>query len=250
MEKHTLKAQARKIVGRKVKSLRLGGILPANVFGKKVKSVSLQINLGEFKDIYNKAGDTGLVNLIIEGGKGKKEERPVLVTNIQKDPVTDELLHVDFHQVDLKEKVEAKVPVELAGESSAEKQGVGTVVQYLNEIEVEALPMDLPEKFVLDISRLTEVDQAIYVKDLPYDKKKVEVKIDTETILVKVEPPQKEEVVAPPVPAEGEVPAEGVTPAEGEVSVEEGATPVPTDAKATGKEAVVSKEAPKEEKKK
>lgn len=257
MEKHTLKAQVRKIVGRKVKSLRHEGILPANVFGKKVKSESLQINLDEFKDIYNKAGDTGLVNLVIGGGKDKKEVRPVLVTNIQKDPVTDELLHVDFHQVDLKEKVEAKVPVELAGKSPAEKQGIGTVVQYLNEIDVQALPMDLPEKFILDISGLTEVDQAIYVKDLPYDKKKVEVKIDVGTILIKVEPPQKEEVVAPPaaeVPVEGEVPAEGAVPAEGEVSTE-GA--VPTEGQAEGAAPVGGKtakgktvEAPKEEPKK
>jgi large subunit ribosomal protein L25 len=97
------------------------------------------------------------------------------------------------------------------------------VVHYLNEIEVEALPTDLPEKFVVDTSNLAEVDQAIYVKDLDYDKKKVEVKIDLETILVKVEPPQKEEVVEVPaeeVAPEGEAAAEGEAPAEGEAAAE------------------------------
>ncbi len=208
MEKIVLKAKIRKDIGRKVKLLRKEGILPANIYGKKIKSESIQIDLKEFLNIYKVVGDTKLFYI---------NERPVLVANIQKDPVSDSLLHIDFHQVDLKEKVEAKVPVELIGESPAEKQSIGTVVQYLNEIEVEALPTDLPDKFEIDISKLSEVDQMVHVKDLPFDKSKIEVKTDLEEILVKVEPPQKEEIIPPPVsevPAEGEVPAvEGETPA-------------------------------------
>jgi large subunit ribosomal protein L25 len=229
MEKIVLKAKSRKEVGRKVKLLRKGGILPANIYGKKIKSESIQIGVSDFRDVYKKAGETGLIYLELEGGKEKKEERPVLVANIQKDPVSDMLLHIDFHQVDLKEKVEAKVPVELVGESPAEKQSIGTVVQYLKEIEVEALPTDLPEKFQIDISALTEVDQMVHVKDLPYDKSKIEVKTDIEEILIKVEPPQKEEVIAPPVTevsAEGEVPA-----AEGEIPATEEGEPAKEEAK-------------------
>lgn len=208
MEKIILKAKLRKLVGRKVKLLRKEGILPANIYGKKIKSESIQIDLKEFLDVYKKVGDTKLFYI---------NERPVLVANIQKNPVSDALLHVDFHQVDLKEKVEAKVPVELTGESPAEKQSIGTVVQYINEVEVEAFPTNLPEKFVVDISKLTEVDQAIFVKDIKVDKSKVEIRTDVESILAKVEPPQKEEVVAPPAP---EVPAEGEVPAvEGEAPV-------------------------------
>jgi len=231
MEKITLKAKSRKLVGRKVKLLRKEGILPANIYGKKIKSESIQISLKEFLDVYKKVGDTGILYI---------NERPVLVANIQKNPVSDMLLHIDFHQVDLKEKVEAKVPVELIGESPAEKQAIGTVVQYLNEIEVEALPTDLPEKFQIDISKLSEVDQMVHVKDLPFDKSKIEVKTDLDEILVKVEPPQKEEVVAPPpveVPAEGEAPV-----VEGEVPATEG--PAATEAEA-GKEATPP-ETPKE----
>ena len=219
MEKITLKAKIRKDIGRKVKLLRKEGILPANIYGKKIKSESIQIDLKEFMAVYKKAGDTGLLYI---------NERPVLVANIQKDPVSDSLLHIDFHQVDLKEKVEAKVPIELVGESPAEKQSIGTVVQYLKEIEVEALPTDLPDKFEIDISKLTEVDQMVHVKDLSFDKSKVEFKTDLEEILVKVEPPQKEEVVAPPAT---EVPAEGEAPAVGGEVVAEGAegkeTPAP-----------------------
>ena len=109
------------------------------------------------------------------------------------------------------------VPIEIEGESPAEKQNLGTVVQQIHEIEVEALPTDLPEKIIVDASILVEVDQAIYVKDLKVDKK-VEIKTDLESIVIKVEPPTKEEVVevAAEVPAEGEAPVEGEKPADGE----------------------------------
>lgn len=212
MDKHVLKAERRRLVGRKVKTLRREGILPANIFGKKIKSTSIQVNTDELKKVYKEVGETTLLNLQLAG---EKEDRPVLIANIQKEPVSDAFIHVDFHQVDLKEKVEAKVPVELTGESPAEKQGIGTVVVYINEIEVEALPTDLPEKFTVDTSKLTEVDQVVYVKDLAIDKKKLGVKTDLESILVKVEPPQKEEVVASPPALEGEVPSKGEAPAEG-----------------------------------
>lgn len=217
MDKQVLTAQIRKTIGRKVKTLRKEGVIPANVYGKKVKSQAIQVALPEFKKVFEEVGETGLVTLKIEGAKG--EDRAVLVSNVQYDPVSDLPVHIDFRQVDLKEKVTAEVMVEVTGVSPAEKGGVGTVVKYIDEIEVEALPTDLPEKFVIDISTLTEVDQAVYAKDLSYDKSKVEVKIDPDTIIVKVEPPQKEEVVAPPVeevPVEGEVPAEGEVPVEGE----------------------------------
>ncbi|MGA2910446.1 MAG: 50S ribosomal protein L25 [Candidatus Microgenomates bacterium] len=215
MQKQELKAEVRKISGRKVKNLRKEGILPGNIFGKKIKSEAVQVVLKDFEKVYKEVGETGLLTLVIG-----KDEKPVLVHNLQVNPVSDAPVHVDFLQVDLKEKVEAEVPVELTGESPAEKQAIGTVVQYINEIKVEALPMDLPEKFTVDMSALAEVDQAILVKDLKVDRSKVDVKTGADEIVVKVEPPQKEEVVAPPASAEGEVPAEGAVPAEGETPAE------------------------------
>lgn len=212
MNKIILKAEKRKITGRKVSTLRKQGILPANVYGKKIKSEGLQVDLKEFKKVYEEAGETGLVELAIG-----KETKPVLIHDVQLNPVSDEPIHADFLQVDLTEKVTATVPVEIEGESPAEKSGIGTVVQQLNEIEVEALPANLPDRFVIDATKLEEVDQVIKVSDLAYDKSKVEVKADLEEIVVKVEPPQKEEVIAPPVApvVEGEVPAaEGEAPAE------------------------------------
>lgn len=209
MEKIELKAESRKQTGRKVKNLRKEGILPGNVFGKKIKSESVQVVLKDFEEVYKKVGETGLVTLLV--GTDKK---PVLIHNLQTNPVSDEPVHIDFLQVDLKEKVTAQVPVELVGESPAEKQALGTVVQQMKEVEVEALPTDLPDKFEVNVETLAEVDQAIYVKDLKVDKSKVEVKEDGEAIVAKVEPPQKEEVVAAPVEAavvEGEAPGSAPT---------------------------------------
>jgi large subunit ribosomal protein L25 len=228
MIKQTLKADARKIYGRKVKKLRKEGLLPGNIYGKKIKSEAVQVALKDFDKVFKEVGETGLLTLTVG-----KIEKPVLIHNLQVDPVSEEPVHVDFLQVDLKEKVEADVPVEITGESPAEKQAVGTVVQYINEIGVEALPMDLPEKFVVDTSELAEVDQSILVKDLKVDRAKVDIKIGEDEIVVKVEPPQKEEVIVPPAPTEGEVPVEGEVPAEGGVPVEGGTpeadTPTPKE---------------------
>lgn len=215
MNTTALNAEVRKVSGRKVKNLRKEGLLPGNISGKKTKSLAVQVVLKDFKPVFEKAGETGLVEL-----KVGSEVKPVLIHNLQVNPVTEAPVHVDFLQVDLKEKVEAGVPVELTGESPAEKQSIGTVVQYLNEVKVEALPADLPEKFEIDVSDLAEVDQAIYIKDLKIDKAKVEIKNAEDEIIVKVEPPQKEEVVAPPPAPEGEVPLEGTPLAEGEVPAE------------------------------
>lgn len=204
---YKLAAQKREVLGRKVKKLRRAGVLPASVYGKDVKSVSLQLPTDLFKKALDTVGETGLVGLEVNG-----DVLPVLIHNVQIDPVTDELLHADFLKVNLAEKVTATVPIEFIGESPAEKSGEGIVVHQMNEIEVEALPTDFPEKITVDVSSLVAVDAAIKVSELKIDRSKVEVKADSEQIVVNVAPPTKEEVVPPPeaeaaAPAEGEVPA-------------------------------------------
>lgn len=227
-DKITLQAQARSLTGRKVKTLRKQGILPINIFGKKVKSTSAQVSYQEFDKVFAEAGETQIVELKLE-----KDIRPVLVSNIQRHPVTGDYVHVDFHQIDLKEKVTATVPVEIVGEAPAEKEAIGIMVQQLNEVEVEALPTDLPENLIADVSGLAEVDAAVFVKDLKVDASKVKVLTDAESIVVKIEEPQKEEEPLPAPEAvegvEGEVPAEGA-PATAETPKEEAGAEKPQDA--------------------
>lgn len=221
MDKQILKAEKRKLLGRKVKTLRKKGILPANVYGKNVKSQAVQLKLSEFEKVFKVVGATGLIELVIDGKK-----RPVLVHDMQVDPVTDSFLHADFLQVDLKQKVTTSVPVEFTGEAPAEKQGLGTVVQHVDEVEVEALPANLPEKFEVDLSNLKEVDAAIFVKDLGVDAKKVSILNEPDQMIVRVEALRKEEEIAPPVEEEGEEGEkvegeEGETEKEGETAPKE-----------------------------
>jgi len=199
MDRQILEGKTRKILGRKVKTLRQEGFVPANIYGKKIKSCPIQVKADDFKRVFAETGETGLISLRLSREKGK-EERTVLVSNVQYDPVSDTPIHVDFRQVDLKEKVTAAVPIEIIGESPAEKTGIGTVVKYMDEVEVEALPGNFPEKFSIDASLLGEVDQSVKVKDLNYDKSKITIKSEPETIIVKIEPPQKEEEIVPPSP--------------------------------------------------
>jgi large subunit ribosomal protein L25 len=216
MSTQTLTAEERKITGRKVKTLREKGLIPANVFGKDVKSYAVSVSADDFTKVFEEAGETGIIDLSV----GKKKN-PVLVSNTQVHPINGGIIHVDFRQIDLTKKITATVPVELTGESPAEKSGLGTVVQQVTELDVEALPTNLPESFIVDVATLTEVDQTIHVSDLKYDKSKVTIEAEDDQIVAKVEPPAEEEIIPvateeTPEGAEGEEIAEGETPAEGQ----------------------------------
>ncbi len=212
-DKIKLNVEKRKVIGHKVKLLRQEGILPANIYGKEIKSLAVQVDLKSFLPILKGVGETGLVELKV---KGEDKVRPVLIHNIQYHSVSDEPLHADFYQVDLKEKVTAKIPVELVGESAAVKGKVGILIQPLSEIEVEALPADLPEKIELNISSLEQIDDAVTLADVKLAEG-VRPLTDTSQILAKIEPPAKEEEVAP---VEEKEEGEEVT-EEGEERIEE-----------------------------
>lgn len=179
-----LKVEKRKVFGRKVKKLRRQGILPGNIYGKKIKSQAVQVSLKEFEKVYKKAGETGIVELIL--GR-EKTPRKVLIHNVQLHPVTDQFLHADFHQVVLTEQVKADIPIEIVGESPAVREKKGMLLTTLDEVEVEALPTDLPDKIKVDISKLTEVDQEIKAGELKLSKK-VALLTDPNLVICKISP--------------------------------------------------------------
>lgn len=184
MTKHILKAEPRKITGRKIKSLRAQGLIPANVFGKDLKSHSLQIKAADFIKLYKEVGESTLIYL---------DDRPVMIHEVAVHPVTDQILHVDFHQVNLKEKTTAPVAIKLTGESPAEKDKQGILVQQLDELEIEALPADMPESIEVSVASLAAEGDTILVKDIKVSVK-LTVKTDPEAIVVKIERLAKEEV--------------------------------------------------------
>jgi len=161
MKKYALRANVRTELGRKVKKLRRQNLLPATIYGKNFKSQSVSVDNQEFERVYKEAGETGLIELTLD-----KQTLPVLIHNAQVDPVSDQLLHAELFKVDLKEKVRAGVPIEVVGESLAVTQKVGVLLTVLDELEVEALPTDLPDKITVDVGSLSEVNKELKVSDL------------------------------------------------------------------------------------
>jgi large subunit ribosomal protein L25 len=207
-----LKVEKRVSLGRKVKQLRRQGIVPANLFGNKIESIAVQVDEKTFLKIFEEVGETSIVEVEVDDKK-----YPSLITGIARDSVYNKILHIDFHHVSLKEKVTAHIPVELIGESPGVKDLGGVLFQSVNEIEVEALPTDLPESIEVDISKMLNLGDSITIADLKVDNKIITIKAEEETSIVSIQEPAKEEVVEE-APAETEV--IGAEPKEGE-TVEE-----------------------------
>ncbi len=160
-KKPKLEVEKRTIVGKKVKKLRNEGILPANIYGKEIKSLAVQVKQDVFDAIFKEVGETGLVDVSVEG-----EIRPSLIHNVQRDYLTQLPIHADFFQVNLKEKVKTMVPLIVVGEPKAVTEKIGILLQPASEVEVEALPADLPENIEVHVENLEAVDQQITVADL------------------------------------------------------------------------------------
>ncbi len=197
-KRHLIEASVREVFGRKVKRLRAEGILPASVYGKDFKSISVQMD-GKMANVaFNELGESGLFDLKV-----------VFFKNPQYHPVTGEILHIDLYKVNLKEKTTVDVPVELIGESQSVKMG-NVLMHIVDSVEVEALPTDLPEKFELDIGKLMTLEDMITVADIAYDKTKMTIVTDADQVIAKTEEPKEEEIVVAEAPpeVEGEIKAE------------------------------------------
>ncbi len=207
MTTYELTASVRKIFGRKTKQLRAKGIVPANIFGKNIKSQAIELEKGGLLTTMRLAGETSLINLKIEGDT---KVHPVLVSGYAQDPVTGDMLHVDFHEVDLTQTTTADVPLKVVGVSEAVEGGL-VLVMLKNELEVEALPTDLPSAIEVDISTLKALGDDILAKDLKIDRTKIKLAVEDEEPIATIQEPAKEEVVE-------EAPAEGEEGKEGEVA--------------------------------
>jgi len=184
MEKLSAKIRDKK---EDVKSLRSEGLVPAILYGPKVKTLSLKLNRKDLEIIYGKAGESSLISLEVDG-KGYQ----VLIYDFQKDPLTDNFLHVDFFQPSLTEKVEASIPLVFKGESPAVKDLDGTLVKNIKELDIKAFPQELPHEIEVDISSIKSFEDHIKISDLKLPGK-VEVQKDPEEIIASVVPPRKVE---------------------------------------------------------
>ena len=144
-----------------LEALRKGGELPAVFYGAGTKSTSISIPIVEFKKIWNQAGESTTVKI-----STPTESVDALIHEVQVDPVSDQPIHVDFLVIDMNKKITVEVPLEFTGVSEAVKGGLGTLVKVLHEVEIEALPKDLPHSLIVDISKLQTVDSQVVVSDI------------------------------------------------------------------------------------
>lgn len=206
-----LSANKREILGKKVRFLRRQGVTPVHLFGHNIEPVPLQCDTAQLKHVLARAGRTGIVSLKLEKAK---RLRNVMVREVQREPRTGELLHVDFYQVRMDEKIRVEVPIVLVGEAPALKFKENFLTHELNSLTIECLPDEIPSRVELDLSVLTDEDQAIHVKDITLHDG-IDVFNNPEQLVVKISTgfieKEEEEVRAE---VEAEAPEEAAPPEE------------------------------------
>ena len=185
----SLKAKIRKEMGKKTSALKNDGRIPAAVYGHKVKNILLDVDYKEFQKVLREAGGNSLIDLSVEG---EKEKRIVLVHDLQKDPISDKFIHIDFFETSAKEEVEVKVPLVFEGISLAVKDLGGTLVKNISELEIKAIPQNLPHEIKVNIESLKTFEDRILVKDLILPKD-VKVSVKPDEIVVSVVQPENVE---------------------------------------------------------
>jgi large subunit ribosomal protein L25 len=189
MKRLELEVFKREVTGKKVRFLRRKGIVPANIYGHGIDSTAINVDAKSLKHLLAHAGMTDLISLKI--GDSKNPLR-VLVREVQKNPLTDDLLHVGFYQVKMTQKIKVDVPLVFVGEAPVlKKVKNSSILHLIDSLHIEALPDDLPHSLEVDVSGLEEADQAIHIKDIPLGHD-ITLLSDPEQMAVKVIEARKE----------------------------------------------------------
>jgi len=188
-----IKAKNR-VAGIKLDALRKGGEIPAVFYGAGKITTPITLSTIEFKKIWREAGESSAVKVGVAGG-----DIDALIHEVQVDPVTDEPIHVDFLAIDMKKKIKVKVPLVFEGISNAVKSGIGNLVKVLHEVEIEALPADLPHNLFADISKLETLKDQVFISDIKLPSGVAVVNNLTDIVCSIVEQVEEKEEVAAPV---------------------------------------------------
>lgn len=230
MEKIVLKAEVRKDTGKRVaKDLRLNGLVPANVYKAGKGATSLQVAVGDLSDVlHTKAGENVIITLKVSG-EGSPKDKTVVIKEIQREPIKNRILHIDFNEISLTEAIKVNVPLVSHGEPVGVKVDGGVLEHVMRELQVECLPTAIPEKLEVEVSEL-KIGDSVFVKNIKAPEG-VKILNDGELIVMIVKPPKievpKEEV------AEGAVEPELIRKKKEEEAAE-GEEAAPKEAKAEG----------------
>ena len=214
-----LNASKREITGKASRRLRHEGRLHAVLYGQRSAATSLELDMHEFERVYARSGRTQLIDLVVGGGRPHK----VLVKEVQVSPRRNTLLHVDFHQVSLRERLQVDVPVTVSGEAEPVRAGEADVLQVLHSLRVECVPTRIPEAIEVDVSGLPEVDAAVRVSDIHLPEGVAAV-ADPDDVVVKLAARRvvAEEAVEAEAEPEAEAAEEAAEGEGGETPAEEG----------------------------
>ena len=188
MDVATVKLDPRTVTGKKVRQLRRQGVIPVHLYGADIEPANLQIEGRELNRLLPQVGTNIPVSIEIEE---LETENICFVREVQRHPVTDEVIHVDFLRVDITRTVSAEVPLTLTGISPAVSQMAGTLLQNIQSLSIESLPMNMPAEVSVDISVLVDFDTTLLVGDVEVPGN-VTVLNDPEDTLVRVAPPRLE----------------------------------------------------------
>jgi large subunit ribosomal protein L25 len=184
-----LSAEKRTVLGKQVKQVRRQGWTPGVMYGHGYESVPLKFEMRELQRLLSETGGSQLVGIKI---KGQSQPEMALVRDVQRDPIRQTILHVDFYRVQMTERLTTEIPLELIGESPVAERNEGILLQGISSIEVECLPGDLVDAIEVDLSDLVELDQALYVHDLAIPSG-IDVLTDADEMIVRVTPLAEEE---------------------------------------------------------
>ena len=192
----------RTVLGKKVNALRREGLIPAELYGHGVPNVHLSVSAKEFAKTYAAAGENTVITLAVG-----KEKIPVIVNHVERHYLSGKPASIDFYQVRMDEKITARIPIEFIGDSIAVKEKGAIINKSMVEIEVEALPNDLPRQLTADLSLLDGIDKTIYVRDIAAPKG-VTFLVEGDTAVATATAPRIEEEVVAPVADVSEVKVE------------------------------------------
>ncbi|MBS19441.1 MAG: 50S ribosomal protein L25 [Chloroflexi bacterium] len=188
MAKLNITVEKRDILGKKVSNLRKVGITPLHLYGSDIDPQSLQCDTVELSKIISQAGTNIPVTVKVSGSK---DDSLCFIREIQYHPVTDRLIHVDFFRVDVEKSVRAEVPIMLEGTSPAVRSAGGTLLQPLQTVTVEALPLDVPASLILQADLLIDFETKLYVSDITVDSS-IQIINDSEELVASVVAPRVE----------------------------------------------------------
>ena len=192
METPTVTLSPRTVTGKKVRFLRRDGMVPVHFYGRGVDSLALQVQAATLRRVITSAGANVPVKVNIDGRDG---EEICFIRDAQRHPVSEDLLHLDFYRVDIDRVVRAEVPVILDGEAPAVRNLGGVLLQPFNSLEVEALPLDMPAAFHVDVSGLEDFEAAVRIGDIKIAREVTILRDDQEVVARVAAPRIEEEVV-------------------------------------------------------